>query len=345
MRPPALRQPMRLFVKSQRSPERTLLLRLIVLLTLVLTVLCIFWFDRDGLRDQIDGEISFSDVAYFTAVTVSTVGYGDIVPVSDRARIVDTVLVTPIRLVIWLIFLGTAYEFVLQRWLEARRMNRLQRTMQDHLIICGFGHSGESAAQEATARGTPASCILVLDRDAGRLEYASQLGYVGLLGSATREKDLTDAGVARAKAVLVCLDRDDAAVLTVLTLRQINATVRVICSVSEEENIKLIRQAGADAIIAPSVVSGYLMADSTESSHIADYVNDLICSDGHVRLIERSAQPQEVGRPMRELGPGMVVRLHRGAQIVGFWEGPRSIVQSGDLLLEIEPCPEGKPNA
>jgi hypothetical protein len=116
----------RLYVRSNRSPERILLTRLAMLITMVAMIMAILWYDRDGLRDQIDGEISFSDVAYFTAVTLTTVGYGDIVPVTDRARIMDALLVTPLRLVIWLVFLGTAYELVLQRWLEARRMTRLQ---------------------------------------------------------------------------------------------------------------------------------------------------------------------------------------------------------------------------
>jgi voltage-gated potassium channel len=330
----------RLFVQAARSPERVLLTRLLLLVALVLAVLAIFWADRDGLKDHIDGHVSFGDVAYFTAVTITTVGYGDIVPVSPRARLVDTVLVTPLRLVIWLVFLGTAYELVLQRWLEGRRMTRIQNTLNRHLVVCGFGHSGRSSAQEAVARGTPAAQIMVLDKDAKILEQAAVLGYIGLLGDATREQDLLDAGVARAQAVLVCLGRDDATVLTVLTVRQLAPSVRVICSVAEEENIKLVRQAGADAIVAPSIVGGYLMADSVRSSNVADYISDLMCSDGRVRLIERLALPEEVGMAMRDISPGLVVRILRGSTRVGFWEGPQSVVRSGDILLEIEHPPQ-----
>ncbi|WP_020648028.1 potassium channel family protein [Solimonas variicoloris] len=337
MKIPSPRPSTRLFVRASRSPGQMLLARITLLAVLVMLVLAIFWFDRDGLRDQIDGEISFGDVAYFTAVTVSTVGYGDIVPVTRRARLVDTLLVTPIRLVIWLIFLGTAYELVLQRWLESRRMSRLQETLRGHLIICGYGHSGEAAAQEAVARGTPPSSVLVLDIDSGRLAQAAKRGYIGLLGNATHEQDLQDAGIGHAQAVLICLPRDDAAVLAVLTVRQLSRSVRVICSVAEEENIKLIRQAGADAIIAPSLVSGYLMADSMRSSHISDYIDDLMRSDGRVCLIERPATDTDIGRPMREIGPGLIVHLIRDGQRIGFWEGERTIVQAGDQLLEIKP--------
>lgn len=314
-----------------------MLRRIGLIVALIGLVLLIFWLDRDGIKDNLDDHVSFSDIAYFTAVTITTVGYGDIVPVSDRARMVDTILVTPLRLIIWFIFLGTAYELVLQRWLETRRMTRLQQSLRDHVIICGYGHSGESAAREAMSRGTPVGQLLVIDQHAEHLKRAAEHGHIGLLGDATSEEVLRDAGVANAKAVLICVGRDDAAVLTVLTTRHLNAEVRVIVSVNEEENIKIIRQAGADAIVAPSIVGGYLMADSVESTFVADYINDLMQSDGRVRLIERPVQPAEIGKMMRELTPNLVVRVHRGNQRIGFWEGERTRLQPNDRLLEIEP--------
>lgn len=331
----------RIFVKSEHSPEQLLLRRIGLIVGLIALVLVIFWVDRDGIVDNHDGHVSFSDVAYFTAVTITTVGYGDIVPVSDRARMVDTILVTPLRLIIWFIFLGTAYELVLQRWLENRRMTRLQKSLRDHVIICGYGHSGESAAREALSRGTPMGQVLIIDQHAEHLKTAAEHGHIGLLGDATSEDILRDAGVDHAKAVLICLGRDDAAVLTVLTTRHLNASVRIIASVNEEENIKIIRQAGADAIVAPSIVGGYLMADSVESTYVADYINDLMHSDGRVRLIERGVEPEEIGKSMRELGPNLVVRIHRGNERVGFWEGERARVQPNDRLLEIEPNQAG----
>lgn len=313
-----------------------LLHRILLLAGLILCVLIVFWIDRDGLRDQVDGEVSFSDVAYFTAVTITTVGYGDIIPVSDRARIVDTLLVTPLRLVIWLVFLGTAYEMVLQRWLESRRMKRIQNTLSDHLIVCGYGHGGRSCAQEAVARGQRKNQIVVIERDAVALDTAVESGLIGLLGDATREADLIDAGIDRAHAVMVCVGRDDAAVLTVLTIRKLNPRVRIVATVAESENVDLIQHAGADATVAPSILGGFLMADSMDSSHVADYISDLMCSNGRVRLIERPATAAEVGQPMRAIGPGLIVRLHRGRERIGFWEGERAIIQPGDVLLEIE---------
>ena len=87
-----------LYLPSDQTPGRTLLLRAAILILLFCAVLALLWVDRDGLRDQADGEISFVDVVYFSVITITTVGYGDIVPVTSRARLIDALVITPIRI-------------------------------------------------------------------------------------------------------------------------------------------------------------------------------------------------------------------------------------------------------
>ena len=138
----------RLYLKEESSPERTLVVRGLIVLALILLVLAVFWLDRENLHDNLDGEISFTDLLYFTMVTITTVGYGDIVPTGTVARLVDAFVVTPVRLIVWFIFLGTAYQFVVQRILEDLRMKRVQQNLTDHVILCGYGHAGQVAARE-----------------------------------------------------------------------------------------------------------------------------------------------------------------------------------------------------
>src|SRR5688572_17834143 len=170
----------RLFIGGQRSVRRTLAVRTVVVVLLMATVILAFWFDRDGLRDHYDGEISFPDVIYFSMVTITTVGYGDIVPVSQGARVLDALLVTPIRLFIWLIFLGTAYQLVLQRLFEEIRMRMVRAKLNNHVIICGYGHSGTCAAEELVARGLDKKQIIVIDQLQARVEQAAEHGFIGL---------------------------------------------------------------------------------------------------------------------------------------------------------------------
>src|SRR6476659_3004982 len=137
--------------------------RVAVSCLLVALAFAILWFDRDGLRDNVDGHLSFADVVYFTMITVSTVGYGDIVPVSERARLIDAFLITPIRIFLWLIFLGTAAEFLITHRLENWRMRQIQRTLHDHIVLAGFGRSGQKTLEELLAAGTAVRRIVVVD--------------------------------------------------------------------------------------------------------------------------------------------------------------------------------------
>ncbi len=323
----------RLFVGGEHSVRKTLMLRLSLVLIMFSLVIAVFWFDRDGLRDNQDGSISFSDVVYFTMVSVTTVGYGDIVPVTRQARLVDALLVTPIRLFIWLIFLGTAYQLVLQRLIEDFRMRRLQARLQGHVVVCGFGHAGRCAAAELVARGMDKQHILIVDIDQGRIADAAELGYIGILGDASREQTLSETMLEHAKALLVCTDRDDTNVLITLTARNLAPKVRIVSRVEEGENDKLLRQSGASATVLPSRVGGILMADSIESSHLATYVMDLISAGGQVTLIERAPHPEEIGRRPFE-SRALIVRVVRDRQSHGFWESDL-LIQPEDKLIVI----------
>ena len=325
----------RVFVGGERSVERTLIVRSGVVVALFLIVIAVFWFDRDGLRDQADGSISFADVVYFTMVSVTTVGYGDIVPVTRQARLVDAVLVTPIRLFIWLIFIGTAYQLVLQRLIEDFRMRRLQARLQQHVIVVGYGHSGRCAAAELVARGFDKGRVLIVDLDQARLEQAAENGYVGILGDASSEETLREAMLSSAYALLICTDRDDTNVLITLTARHLSRDIRIVARVEEAENDKLLRQSGASSTVLPSRVGGILMADSVESTHLAAYVMDLISAGGQVMLLERDPRAEEIGRRPVDIGGSLIVRVIRGAQTFGFWE-PHVDIRNGDKLIVIQ---------
>jgi hypothetical protein len=142
----------------------------------LLFVLAVHWFERDGLKDGLDGHVSFTDVIYFTMVSITTTGYGDIVPVSQGARLFDALLVTPIRIFFVLIFIGTAYQLVFRRSWEKWRMERIQRGLSGHVIIAGFGISGAEALDELLARGQAPHQVVVIDPDPAALERPHELG-------------------------------------------------------------------------------------------------------------------------------------------------------------------------
>lgn len=186
--------------RSRTPPWLTLVWRALLAAALISVVLAAHWLDRDGLKDSADGVVSFLDLLYFTAVTVTTVGYGDIVPVSDEARMLDTFVVTPIRVFLWLIFLGTAYDFVFRQVWERWRMSAIQRRLQDHIIIAGYGASGAESVRELLRRGADAREIVVIDQKPEALEAAAASGVNILEADATRDGLGGGAGRARPRS-------------------------------------------------------------------------------------------------------------------------------------------------
>jgi voltage-gated potassium channel len=318
-------------------------IRLGVALGLVFLVIMIHWWDRGGLVDNLDGEVSFLDVVYFTMISITTTGFGDIAPISDRARLVEAVIVTPVRIAVLFIFVGTAYNFVIKRSWEKFRMARIQEQLSEHFVVLGFGVSGSEAVEELIERGTDPSCIVVMDQDEGRLSYAESLGCNVMNGDASRDENLVAVRIRSAQTVLVSAGRDDASILIVLTVRHLAPNVPITVVVRAADNEILARQAGADTVINPVRFTGLLLAGSAKGAHIADYMADLASVSGRVQLVERLVTAEECGRSIAELPTGgRGLRVYRDGRAIGFWEDECKILQTGDIVVEIVPTESGE---
>jgi voltage-gated potassium channel len=316
------------------SPLLILTSRLGIAAFLFWLVVALLWWDREGLRDHLDGEISFTDIVYFTTITVTTVGYGDIVPVSTLARMLDALVVTPIRFTIWFLFLGTAYQLIFRQYMEGYLMAKLQGGLNQHLIVCGFGHTGMSTVKELLARGVKADQIVVIDQQEERVRLAGALGVAVFQADASQEAVLRDAIIDKAKAVIIAAGRDDSSALMLLTARHLNPTVRIIVSAKEEENVKLFKQGSADAIVSPATFGGYILAAAVDHGHMVHYLDDLLTAGGKVGLVERLVGPEEIGKTPADLKPDVVVRLYRGVTTFSLLELDEARrLQAGDILV------------
>lgn len=311
-------------------------LRLGAALGLIALLVSLHWFGRDGLVDTHDGRVSLLDVVYFTMISVTTTGFGDIHPISDSARLIEAVVVTPIRLAVIFLFVGTAYSFIIKRTWEKWRMSSIQQNLSDHIVVLGFGVSGSNAVLELIERGTDPGCIVVLDPSEHRLEEAERLGCNVMEGDASRDETLMAVRIQNARTVLVSAGRDDTSILIVLTVRHLAPNVPISAVVRAEDNEILARQAGADNVINPVRFTGLLLAGSAEGKHIADYLADLASVSGRVQLVERLVDEAEVGRSLDDLVTGgKGLRIYRGGEAIGFWEDRAQQLQRGDLVVEI----------
>ena len=312
-------------------------IRMGIAFALLALIIGFHWVERDSLKDNYDGHVSFADVIYFTMISATTTGYGDIVPVTERARLFDALIVTPIRIFFLLILAGTAYTFVIKRLWSKWVMQRLQQHLTGHIIVTGYGTSGSEAINELIARGTRPKDIVVIDCEEAAAVAAEALGCNVLQGDATRDATLEAVRIREARSILVSAGRDDTAILVCLTARHLAPDLPITVVVRAADNELPARAAGATTVINPVSFAGLLMAGSAQGLGIADYMADLASSAGRVQLTERSVTAEEAGKPLSEITSGLGVRILRRGRAIGYWEeGAQSLLQ-GDRIIEIVP--------
>ena len=311
--------------------------RVAALLGVIGFMLLIHWLERDGLRDNLDGHVSFLDVVYFTMISATTTGYGDIVPVTPRTRMFDAVVVTPIRLFLLLIFVGSAYLFVARRSWEKFVMKRIQSSLHDHVVVAGYGVKNRRAVEELMALGTEPKDIVVIDTNPECLEKAELLGCAIMEADATRDSTLRAAHIERARLLIISAGRDDTSILICLTARHLAPNLRISCAINENDNEEPARLAGANVVVNPFDFAGLLLATSLTGQHIADYIADLASRQGKVQLIEREVAPDEVGRSLDDIKGAVALRVIREGKPYGFWRTQAQVLKPGDVIMEIRP--------
>ncbi|GAA4756040.1 potassium channel family protein [Sphingomonas daechungensis] len=314
--------------------------RLAIMAGLLGALILIHWIERDGLKDSKDGVVSFLDVIYFTMISATTTGYGDIVPVTDRTRMFDALVVTPIRILFILILAGSAYSFVARRSWERFVMKRIQQSLKNHIIVAGYGTKNRRAVQELIDLGAAPGSIVVIDTNEARLALAKELGCIVFNADAARDETLRAVHVERAKLVIISAGRDDTSILICLTARHLAPDVRISIAVNEEDNEQPARRAGADVVVNPLDFAGLLLATTHAGHHIADYLADLASMKGKVRIVERDVRPEEIGKALKDITNGLGLRIIRDETPYGFWRPQVQSLEAGDVIMEI--CPTGK---
>ncbi|MFG2867984.1 potassium channel family protein [Streptomyces sp. NPDC048338] len=328
--PTRIRMPRRVVERPLQQVGKRLLMALGVL---VLTTLIVY-ADRSGYHDNSDETLDFLDCAYYATVTLSTTGYGDIVPYSDSARLVNILLVTPLRVLFLIILVGTTLEVLTERTREEWRLNRWRSTLRDHTVIVGFGTKGRSAIQTLCATGLRKEQIVIVDPSNKVIETANADGFVGVIGDATRSDVLIRAEVQKARQIVIATQRDDTAVLVTLTARQLNRGAKIVAAVREEENAPLLRQSGADAVITSASAAGRLLGLSVLSPSAGTVMEDLIQQGSGLDLVERPVIKSEVGKNVRET-EDLVVSVLRGHRLLGYDDPAASPLQLTDRVITI----------
>ena len=338
----SLAEPVVSLPANEASPWRRLATRLAIAMGLLIFVTVIAYLGRDGYRDLNGTPVGFLDALYYSTVSITTTGYGDITPVTDEARLVTTVLITPARILFLIILIGTTIEVLAERTRTAFRERIWRSGLKDHTIVIGFGTKGRAAVETLLARGVERDKIVVIDSDADAIEEATRGGFAAIHGTASRTAVLEAAGVRAAASVIVATDRDDAAVLVTLTAREMDPDATIVAAAREAENVHLLKQSGADSVILSSAAAGRLLGQAVHSPQTVEVLEDLLSVGSGIDLVEREVGAAEAGMELSRLASAEpIVAVVRGEHLIRFDDDRVATLQAGDRLICLSPAKEG----
>jgi voltage-gated potassium channel len=327
------------FVAPQHriDPLKSLLQRVAIAIGIVAIIAVLAHVGRDGYSDTDGSPLSWLDCIYYSTVTVTTTGYGDIAPVSPAARAVTAFIVTPLRIIFVVVLVGTTLQLLTERYRKARAERRWRRTVKGHTIIVGYGTMGRTAAASLLAHGrVGVADIIVIDLLTDALAVAGERGLVGVVGDATRRETLQRAHIEVADALIVTCNRDDTAALVTLTARELNTTATIAAAVREEENAHLLEQSGATSVVLSSEAAGRLVGLSTRAPAAVGILQDLLVLDDGFDLDESAVDADQAGKtPAVVAGDGIPVAIIRAGRRVAFDDPGFAAVQAGDVVVSI----------
>jgi len=321
--------------RGELRPLRLLARRLVVALAVIAMSVLAVLAQADQYVDP-TGEpgVGVLDATYYVTVGLSTTGYGDIVPVTDAARLTNSLVVTPLRVLFLLALVGTTVELLTKNSRERLAVRRWERRLADHVVICGYGTKGQGAVGAMLERGVPRAQLVVVDPSPQAREEANARGLHVVLGSATRQDVLRQARVERAGRIVVCPDRDETAVLVTLTARELNPLAVIAATARERENVSLLRRSGADSVVLTSESAGHLLELATESPQLARTVADLLTTGSGMELVDREVSGDEVGRSSDGLD-GPLLAVVRSGVVLRFDDPEADRLLPGDRVVYV----------
>ena len=320
------------FVSPGRRIARRLLYAVLVLVATVLVV----YLDRDGYRD-VESEattLSLLDCIYYATVSLSTTGYGDITPVTDHARLMNVLLITPLRVLFLIVLIGTTVESLTEASRQTLKIQRWRKTVRNHTVVIGYGTKGRTAVAAMLGDGVAPADIVVVDTDQTLLAQASAAGLVTVRGDANRSDVLRLAGAQHAKAIVVATNSDPTSVLVTLTARELAPAATIIASVREGENRHLLLQSGADSEVVSSETAGRLLGLATSKPTVVEMIEDLLTPDAGLAIAEREVEPKEVGGSPRHL-PDIVLGVLREGKLLRLDDSRVDALEKDDRLLYV----------
>ncbi|MGD9608710.1 MAG: TrkA family potassium uptake protein [Desulfovibrionaceae bacterium] len=284
---------------------------------------------------------SFFDSLYQVIITLSTVGFQEVYPLSRQGRIVTMLLiVSGVGSFAYLVgaFTQVLVEGRLQKFLGRRRMQKIIDGLAGHVIICGYGRIGSIVSRELAAENVP-SVVIESNPEVVRLLSEQSVPYVA--GDATDDEALLAAGLLRAKTLVAALSQESANVYVTLTARQLNPGIRIVARADAQGHIQRLTRAGADQVLVPHLYGGVRMAQSVLRPTVTSFL-ELAGPGGDIDLQMEELQVTETSdivdqnlieariRPRFNL---IVIAVKKASGEMIFNPQPQSVLEAGDTMI------------
>ena len=288
----------------------------------------------------IEGYPAF-DAFYMTLITMTTVGYAEIHPLSHAGRIFNSFLIF-FGVTVMFFAIGAMTQSIIElelgEYFGRRRTRRMIEKLEKHFIICGYGRVGRNAALELQRARVP---FVIVDRNAERVEKAMMAGMLAVAADSTRDDTLHAVGVARARGLVSALATDADNLFVILSAKNLNPQLYVATRAGEEEAEDKLRRAGADAVFAPYTTAGHRLAQAVLRPHVFQFFDIATRSMGlgvdieQVRVPDASefaSRSLEQTHIRRELGV-IVLAIRKSDGHMLFNPPAETVISAGDHLI------------
>ena len=280
------------------------------------------------------------DAFYMTLITMTTVGYGEVHPLSHAGRVFNSFLIA-FGVTTIFIAIGAMTQTIIEREfgeaIGKRRNKRMIDKLKDHYIICGFGRVGRGAAAELHHAAVP---FVVVDSNPERVERAMVAGMLAVVADATRDETLHQVGIESARGLVAALATDADNLFVLLSAKGLNPRIYVAVRAAEEGAEAKMRRAGADAVFAPYSLTGHRLAQSLLRPHVVQFLDltenigmDIAIEQMRVaetsEMVAKSIQEMQLGRDIGVI----VLAIRRADGRMIFNPTADAAMHAGDYLI------------